>query len=172
MSKRLEQPGRYQHGNLMRFKAEKPGRLGRIQTRRSNMPAQKFSLLAALIHTTGTLITDETKSGVSNTPRKTQKPPFLVRLATPSFRFSVVRLISPQPCLPREIVVYFPVVKTMSFNEVKRQEARRRMATARRARRNPRAAAALQRRASLVGNGAKWRITNFKQVAQAMSKWA
>jgi hypothetical protein len=30
----------------------------------------------------------------------------------------------------------------------------------------------LQRRASLVGNGAKWRITNFSQVAQAMSKWA
>jgi len=29
-----------------------------------------------------------------------------------------------------------------------------------------------QRRASLVGDGAKWRITNFKQVARAMSKWA
>ena len=24
----------------------------------------------------------------------------------------------------------------------------------------------------LVGDGAKWRITNFKQVARAMSKWA
>jgi hypothetical protein len=60
----------------------------------------------------------------------------------------------------------------MSFNEVKREEARSRMANARKARRNPRAAAALQRRASLVGKGAKWRITNFKQVAQAMSKRA
>ena len=36
----------------------------------------------------------------------------------------------------------------------------------------PQAAAALQERASLVGKGAKWRITNFKQVARAMSKWA
>jgi hypothetical protein len=63
-------------------------------------------------------------------------------------------------------------VKAMSFNQMKRQEAQIRMAAARKARRSPAAAAALQRRASLVGNGAKWRITNFKQVARAMSKWA
>jgi hypothetical protein len=63
-------------------------------------------------------------------------------------------------------------VKTVDFNEVKRQEAQSRMAAARRARRSPAAAAAQQRRASLVGNGAKWRIINFKQVARAMSKWA
>ena len=63
------------------------------------------------------------------------------------------------------------LVKTMSFNEVKRQEAQSRMAAMRRARRSPAAAAAQQRRASLVGDGAKWRITNFKQVARAMSKW-
>jgi hypothetical protein len=63
-------------------------------------------------------------------------------------------------------------VKTVDFSEVKRQEANGRMAAARKARRSPRAAAALQQRASLVGNGAKWRITNFKQVARAMSKWA
>jgi hypothetical protein len=37
------------------------------------------------------------------------------------------------------------------------------------ARRSPRAAGALQKLASLVGKGAKWRITNFKQVAQAKS---
>jgi hypothetical protein len=36
----------------------------------------------------------------------------------------------------------------------------------------PQAAAREQRRTSLVGDGAKWRITNFKQVARAMSKWA
>jgi hypothetical protein len=54
----------------------------------------------------------------------------------------------------------------MSFNEVKKQEA-----AIRKARRSPAAAAAQQRRASLVGDGAKWRITNFKQVARAMSKW-
>jgi hypothetical protein len=63
-------------------------------------------------------------------------------------------------------------VKTLDFNEVKRQEAQSRMAIARKSRRSPKAAAALQRRASLVGNGAKWRITNFKQVARAMSQWA
>ncbi len=45
------------------------------------------------------------------------------------------------------------------------------MAVMRKARRSPQAAAALQRRASLVGNGAKWRITNFEQVARALSKW-
>ncbi len=62
-------------------------------------------------------------------------------------------------------------MKTMSFNEVKKQEAESRMAAIRKARRSPAAAAAQQRRASLVGDGAKWRITNFKQVARAMSKW-
>jgi hypothetical protein len=67
--------------------------------------------------------------------------------------------------------MYGPV-KTVNFNEVKRQEAQSRMAAARKARRGPQTAAALQQRASLVGNGAKWRITNFKQVARAMSKWA
>ena len=64
------------------------------------------------------------------------------------------------------------VMKTVAFNEIKRQEARSRMAALRKARRNLPAAAALQQRASLVGNGARWRITNFKQVARAMSKWA
>jgi hypothetical protein len=65
-----------------------------------------------------------------------------------------------------------PSLKTMSFHAMKRREAQSRMAAARKARRSPQAAAALQRRASLVGDGAKWRITNFKQVARAMSKWA
>jgi hypothetical protein len=48
---------------------------------------------------------------------------------------------------------------------VKKQEARSRMAAVRKARRSPQAAAEQQQRASLVGNGAKWHITNFKQVA-------
>jgi len=52
-------------------------------------------------------------------------------------------------------------VKTVDFSAVKRQEANSRMAAARRARRSPAAAAAEQRRASLVGDGAKWRNTNF-----------
>ncbi|MGA2870039.1 MAG: hypothetical protein ABSF34_12885 [Verrucomicrobiota bacterium] len=55
---------------------------------------------------------------------------------------------------------------------MKRLEAQSRMTALRKARRSPKAAAALQQRASLVGKGAKWRITNFKQVARAMSKWA
>lgn len=64
-------------------------------------------------------------------------------------------------------------MKTVSFNAVKKQEAQNRMAALQRARRSPAAAAAQQRRASLVGEGAKWRITNFKQVARAMSRqWA
>jgi len=59
----------------------------------------------------------------------------------------------------------------VDFNKVKEQEARSRMAAARKARRSPQAAAALQRRASLVGDGAKWRITNLNEVARAMARW-
>jgi len=59
-----------------------------------------------------------------------------------------------------------------TFHELKMQEAQSRMAAARKARRSPQAAATLQRRASLVGNGAKWRITNLNQVARAIAKWA
>lgn len=62
-------------------------------------------------------------------------------------------------------------MKKISFREMKRQEAESRMAAIRRARRSPQAAAAEQRRASLVGNGSKWRITNWKEVIRAMSKW-
>jgi len=46
------------------------------------------------------------------------------------------------------------------------------MAAARKAARSTQAAAKLQRGASLVVNGEKWRIANFKQVARAMAKWA
>jgi hypothetical protein len=68
-------------------------------------------------------------------------------------------------------LVYEFIVKKISFREVKKQEARSRMAAIRKALRSPQAAAEQQRRASLVGNGAKWRITNLKQVAQAIAKW-
>ena len=60
----------------------------------------------------------------------------------------------------------------MSFNQMKRQEAQSRMAAIRKARRSPAVAAAQQKRASLVGDGAKWRITNLNEVARAMAKWA
>jgi len=63
-------------------------------------------------------------------------------------------------------------VKTLSFNQLKRQKAQSRMAASRKARRSPAAAVVLQRRASLVGDGAKWRITNLNQVARAIAKWA
>jgi len=75
-------------------------------------------------------------------------------------------------CLRLRIAVFICSVKKVSFNEMKRQEAESRMAAIRRARRRPQAAGKEQRRASLVGDGAKWRITNFKQVAHAMAKWA
>jgi len=58
----------------------------------------------------------------------------------------------------------------MTFRQMKKQEAENRMAAIRRARRSPAAAAAEQRRASLVGNGVKWRITNLNEVARAMAK--
>ena len=60
----------------------------------------------------------------------------------------------------------------MTFRQMKKQEAENRMAAIRRARRSPAAAAAQQKRASLVGNGAKWRITNLNEVARAIAKWA
>jgi hypothetical protein len=63
-------------------------------------------------------------------------------------------------------------VKTVDFKTVKRQEARSRMRLAREAARSPKAAAAVQKRVSLVGDGAKWKITNFKQFARATAQWA
>jgi hypothetical protein len=65
-------------------------------------------------------------------------------------------------------------VKKISFRELKQQEAQNRMAAIRsRARRSPQVAAKEQKRASLVGNGTKWRITNLNEVARALAKkWA
>jgi hypothetical protein len=72
--------------------------------------------------------------------------------------------------LPLNQSRYFSAVKKISFKQVKRQEAENRMAAIRRARRSPAAAAIEQKRASLVGDGAKWRITNLKQVVRALAK--
>jgi hypothetical protein len=63
-------------------------------------------------------------------------------------------------------------VKVLRHSEVKEKEANRRLTTVRQARKGLCSAAALQRRSSLVGGGAKWRITNLRQVAGAMAKWA
>ncbi len=64
-------------------------------------------------------------------------------------------------------------VKTVDFKAVKRQETRSRMRLAREAARSPEAAVAIQRRVSLVGDGAKWEITNLKEFARAAAaRWA
>jgi hypothetical protein len=59
----------------------------------------------------------------------------------------------------------------MTFSQIKEQEANQRMQLIRQARKSKRAARALQRRVSLIGQG-KWRMTNLAEVANAMSKWA
>ena len=64
------------------------------------------------------------------------------------------------------------VVKSLSFREVKAQEASRRVAAVRQSRRSPRSARQLQQRASLTGRGANWQILNLRQVAMAKAKWA
>lgn len=63
-------------------------------------------------------------------------------------------------------------VKSLTYREVKAQEGRSRVAAVRQARRSAQAANLLQRRASLVGSGSRWRITNLRQVARAMAEWA
>jgi hypothetical protein len=61
-------------------------------------------------------------------------------------------------------------VKASRYNAIKQNEASRRMAVVRR--KGTRQAAREQRRVSLLGDGAKWRITNWHHVATAMAKWA
>ena len=56
-----------------------------------------------------------------------------------------------------------------SSRALKRIEARQRMTDVRRARKNRRAALAVQRRSSVFGDAAKWRLTNFAEVLEAMS---
>lgn len=60
-------------------------------------------------------------------------------------------------------------MKRRSVAELKREEARQRMAALRRAGRSRRAALVEQRRASLVGDGGRWRMTNLTAVLKAMS---
>jgi hypothetical protein len=60
-------------------------------------------------------------------------------------------------------------VKTMSFSQMKSQEAESRVAATRKARRNPTATAAQERRASLAGDGAEWRNTNLTRDGQKKS---
>jgi hypothetical protein len=61
-------------------------------------------------------------------------------------------------------------LKVRQHNEIKQLEADRRRGVLRS--KGTRTAARVQRRVSLVGNAAMWRITNWRQVASAMAKWA
>jgi hypothetical protein len=61
-------------------------------------------------------------------------------------------------------------MQAQRFREIKQREADHRSMVV--AKKRTRSAMGLQRRVSLAGNGAKWRITNWRQVARAMSKWA
>ncbi len=61
-------------------------------------------------------------------------------------------------------------VKASQYNAIKQNEASRRMAVVRS--KGTRQAVREQRRVSLLGDGAQWRITNWHQVATAMAKWA
>jgi hypothetical protein len=63
-------------------------------------------------------------------------------------------------------------VKAQSVTVLKQQEARSRMSAKMQAGRNPRSMGRLQRRASLVGGAAKWKIVNLEQSFAAMAKWA
>jgi hypothetical protein len=67
-------------------------------------------------------------------------------------------------------VYTIPMVKVRRYSELKQEEAVRRLRVMHS--RGTRHAAKQQRRVSLVGNGAKWRITNLKKVSAAMAKWA
>jgi len=64
-------------------------------------------------------------------------------------------------------------VKMVDFQAVKRQEARARMRLLREAAGRADAAAAIQKRVSLVGDGARWEITNLKEFARsAATRWS
>lgn len=62
-------------------------------------------------------------------------------------------------------------MRTNSFAAFKRAEARERMASLRRARKSRRAARAEQRAAGIL-DGSVGRITNLRQVLEAMSEYA
>ncbi len=59
----------------------------------------------------------------------------------------------------------------VSFEDIKQQEAKSRLAALKRSQRSRAAASAQQKRASLFGDASKWRITNLKDAARAMASW-
>ena len=51
MAERFQQACRYEYGNLLRFKTEKPRCLGRVEPGGNNFPTEKFGLWGGHIHT-------------------------------------------------------------------------------------------------------------------------
>ena len=51
MAKGFQQTCRNEHGNFLRFKTEKPRRLGCVKTCRNDLPTEEFCLLRGHIHT-------------------------------------------------------------------------------------------------------------------------
>jgi len=51
MAERFQQACRYEHGNLVWFKTEKPRGLGRVEPGGNDFPTEKFGLLGGDIHT-------------------------------------------------------------------------------------------------------------------------
>ena len=75
----------------------------------------------------------------------------------------------PIPALRERERWYFLIVSTKSIRALKRAEARQRMADVRRARKSWGAAMAFERRYALT-YGAKGRITNLREMLQAMAQ--
>ena len=61
-------------------------------------------------------------------------------------------------------------MKIPLYSKIKAQEAKSRRLVMKQ--RGSRMAKARQREVSFVGDGAQWQITNLRQVAKAMAKWA
>jgi hypothetical protein len=69
----------------------------------------------------------------------------------------------------RQKYLLFCAVKVQQYSDVKAQEAKQRCSIMKQ--RGSPSALGTQRLVSLVGDGAKWRITNLRQVAEAMAEW-
>ena len=51
MAKRFQQAGGNEHGNFLRFKSEKPRRLGCVESCGNNLPTEKLRMLRSYVHT-------------------------------------------------------------------------------------------------------------------------
>lgn len=57
----------------------------------------------------------------------------------------------------------------MTFEQMKQEEARQRMADLKAAKKSKRAAERIQRRNALIKDASKWEITNWEQALKAMA---